>query len=174
MGQYYKAVLKDRKCRTWKSYNPTGSMKLTEHGYVNDYFVNYIKYLIFDLPTRVVWAGDYADNEKGKEDNLYFLAKRQKPNHKEALAFVQDARPRMKYLVNESKRLYVDYSKTKEGEDGDIYDPLPLLCAEGNGRGGGDYRGKNPDAIGTWARDFIYVTNKVPDGYKEIEPFVNA
>lgn len=35
--------------------------------------------------------------------------------------------------------------------------PLPLLTAEGNGRGGGDYHEQNPDIelVGTWARDSI-------------------
>ena len=59
---------------------------------------------------------------------------------------------------------------------------MSLLCADGNGRGGGDYRemhDKNEnlipndyDLVGRWAYDRIYITNdrtKVK-GYKKITP----
>jgi hypothetical protein len=45
---------------------------------------------------------------------------------------------------------------------------LPLLTAEGNGRGGGDYRGENENLIGSWARDIISVEMEIPDGYDEL------
>jgi hypothetical protein len=40
------------------------------------------------------------------------------------------------------------------------------MTCEGNGRGGGDYRG-DEDYVGSWARDIISVSNVVPEGYSE-------
>lgn len=51
--------------------------------------------------------------------------------------------------------------------------PLPLLIAEGNGRGGGDYDSqKYPDLdkVGIWARNLIRVSDEKPaKGYKELK-----
>jgi hypothetical protein len=45
------------------------------------------------------------------------------------------------------------------------FHPLPILTAEGNGRGGGDYRGADEDLVGTWARDVISVEMEAPADY---------
>jgi hypothetical protein len=42
-----------------------------------------------------------------------------------------------------------------------------LLTAEGNGRGGGDYKGSNEHLVGTWARHVISVEKEIPDDYAE-------
>ena len=40
----------------------------------------------------------------------------------------------------------------------------------GNGNGGGDFYGQDGDnVIGTWARDIVSVSNKMPEGYKELK-----
>jgi hypothetical protein len=65
------------------------------------------------------------------------------------------------YLVNHTKKQYVD--KRKE----EIH-PLPLLTAEGNGAGGGDYRGDNEILCGDWARDVISIETEPPVGYEEL------
>ena len=49
-----------------------------------------------------------------------------------------------------------------------IIHPLPILCSDGNGRGGGDYNGTNMDFVGRWAYDKIYTDNNVPNGYKKL------
>lgn len=75
-----------------------------------------------------------------------------------------------KYLVNHSKKEFVDKSKTPKDDDGWSIHPLPLLTCEGNGRGGGDYRGESK-MVGIWARDIIGVVTKksdIPKGFKEI------
>lgn len=48
--------------------------------------------------------------------------------------------------------------------------PLPLLTACGNGRGGGDYYDCYPDydKVGTWAFDFIELTREKHLGFKEV------
>jgi hypothetical protein len=48
--------------------------------------------------------------------------------------------------------------------------PLPLLTADGNGRGGGDYNGEGIDHVGTWARDRISLMKEIPEDFTEITP----
>jgi hypothetical protein len=147
-----------------------------EHSYVKNPMVLYIKDMIFCTPMRIVWGGDYADNEKGKGSNLYCLAKEQQiltiNGIENIVETLKKKEPKFRYLVNDSKKLFVDYSKIIPDEYGYSIDPLPLLCAEGNGQGGGDYWGTNMELVGSWARDFIYTATSNPAeyGYKEIVP----
>jgi len=64
--------------------------------------------------------------------------------------------------VNHTKKEYV--VKPRKGE----YHPLSLLTAEGNGRGGGDYRGSGD--VGRWARDIISMEDDIPEGYTAYDP----
>ena len=70
------------------------------------------------------------------------------------------------YLVNHTKRQYVQMRK--DGELNRGIHPLPLLVSEGNGRGGGDYYGRNQELCGTWTRDIISVEENIPDNYMEL------
>lgn len=72
-----------------------------------------------------------------------------------------------KYIVNLDKKEAVAMPEYKEDEW--TIHPLPLLCASGNGRGGGDYHGINVRKVGIWAYDRIGMTNELPDGFKLIE-----
>jgi hypothetical protein len=72
-----------------------------------------------------------------------------------------------RYIINHSKKQFVDKMASKAEEEGMKYHPLPLLTCEGNGRGGGDYRGDSP-LIGSWARDVISVEVEAPADYKEL------
>jgi hypothetical protein len=49
-----------------------------------------------------------------------------------------------------------------------ILHPLSLLTAEGNGAGGGDYRGSNEIIVGSWARDVISIDEEIPENYTEL------
>lgn len=176
MGQYYKPTLKQKGAKNWQSYRPLdfdNGAKLMEHSYIGNSFVSYIKKLILRKKMQVVWAGDYADGEKGKmnlygdERNLYDLSNTENPKDK---SVSQEELAEMLYVVNHTKRQFVDYSKVEEDTYGFRIDPLPLLTAEGNGRGCGDYHGSNMRIIGSWARDFISVESFVPNGYTEIVP----
>ena len=170
MGQYFKPMIKQKGDKNWTAFNSwdfDNGAKLMEHSYIGNPFVSYIKKLILSTPTQVVWAGDYADNEKGKDGNLYDLTDEVKPKYKKV---GKQTLAKMRYLVSHSKKLYVDYSKVEKDTYGYRIDPLPLLTAEGNGRGGGDYEGSNMRLIGSWARDIISVEREIPIGYAEIIP----
>ena len=108
--------------------------------------------------SRVVWAGDYADKEPNLDKNLDALAGDEKvitPNERIAKKY--------RFLVNHTKKQYVD----KETLESNIH-PLPLLLSEGNGRGGGDYRGSDETMCGLWARDLISVEEESPEGYAQL------
>ena len=75
-----------------------------------------------------------------------------------------------RYIVNHSQKVFVNKSKVPT-RDGFALHPLPLLTCEGNGRGGGDYRGSRrlqEPLVGSWARNSISVEEEAPQGYTEI------
>lgn len=77
---------------------------------------------------------------------------------------------RFKYLVNHDKKQFIDKSKVPLDGDGWQIHPLPLMTCEGNGRGGGDFRGESK-LVGSWARDVISVTSKksdIPKDFQEV------
>ena len=50
--------------------------------------------------------------------------------------------------------------------------PLPILLAIGNGKGGGDYCGRNAGCAGRWCVDspYLELSMENPDGYAEFAP----
>lgn len=182
MGQYYKAVVSTTK-EYVSSYDFDCGAKLMEHSWMKNPFLKFVESLIAEggswYGKPLVWAGDYADPEtdengnviKGKNDdgseydaNLYDLkencikpSKEFNPKH-------------YRYIINETKKQFVDKNKCPDDGDGWRIHPLPLLACEGNGYGGGDYNGDNMDNVGVWARDVITVSTKKPKGYTEIIP----
>jgi hypothetical protein len=165
MGQYYKAVvLKDNKKTVEKfvtSWSYGNGSKLMEHSWIKNPFVKSFESLIHNNPKRVVWAGDYADECKGLKTNVYDRCNDKlevKPNELN----ISDSR----FVINHSKKMFVDKRKVLDNDGWQIH-PLPLLTCEGNGRGGGDFRGES-DFVGSWARDLISVSKDLPNGYKEL------
>ena len=174
MGQYYNVVILDSHSnviRAWMcahSYNY--GVKLVEHCSANSEFVSTVESQICPegafYRCAIVWAGDYADVEAAPSGtavpsgttNLYSMIDMHPHSKKGIRPTVRDmaAYP---YIVNWTKRLYVD--KTKEH----MIHPLPLLTAEGNGRGGGDYYGTSMNLVGTWARDELSVEAAIPEGF---------
>ena len=179
MGQYYKAILlKEKKSsktkekiKTWLySWDYESGLKLMEHSWMKNPFVKAVENKLSEEPQRVVWAGDYADeeddsvfiNSDGEEQkyNLYDLAS-------DATKLGDKVEPKhFRYVVNHTKKTFVDKNKVPKDNEGWRIHPLPLLTVEGNNRGGGDFRGESP-LIGIWARDLISVSTKKPKEYSE-------
>ena len=164
MGQYYFPMYlsADGKILAWMdplAYN--NGMKLTEHCYMKNPFVNTFEWgLVVGAPfykARVVWAGDYAEPEHEGE-NLHYMCSQYtliRPNPRG---------PGPRYILNHTKKLFVDKEKVP-AMGGRTYHPLPILTAEGNGRGGGDI---NPSPlVGSWARDEISVEDS-PHDFEEL------
>lgn len=184
MGQYYIAVILGPEptngepkefIRVWlESHGYGGGSKLMEHSYINNGFTNAVERLLSPLgphwKSRVVWAGDYADKEPGYDEegnNLAWIAY-EKEEGKQQAPSGESLPSEYRYVVNHTKRQYVDKSRSLIDGYGFQIHPLPLLTAEGNGRGGGDYRGRDESLVGTWARDVISVEKEVPEGYSEL------
>lgn len=180
MGQYYNAIiLNDKKTqpKAWvyshdikfpfkradgSIYMMGNGVKLMEHSWIKNEFVQAFESLILRKPEYVVWAGDYADNVKGCKTNLY---DRCKDNTK----VIPTERPTLvqtRFIINHDKKEFVDKTKVPS-KDGWRVHPLPLLTCDGNGRGGGDFRGES-SLVGRWAYDKISVDSKKPIGYTEL------
>ena len=174
MGQYFKPVfLKDKDDAFspevvqgyMKSWSYSNGSKLMEHSYIGNDFVGAVESLLAEgakfYQSRIAWAGDYASNEEGIDNNLYGLCEHSK-----------EYKPRVpkktfRYVINHSKKEFVDKHKVPPMNDGWKIHPLPLLTRASEQGGGGDYRGEE-NIIGSWARDEISVSNNKPEGFDEI------
>jgi hypothetical protein len=176
MGQGYNAIILDESgniIRTWiNPHNYNNGYKLMEHSYIGNNFVSVVEFLLSPegmfYKSRLVWAGDYADTELTSDDdnNLYHMSF--DLGGRESVGLPKADTSTYRYIVNHTKKLYVDKNLEFSGN----IHPLPLLTAEGNGRGGGDYSGASEDLVGTWARDVISVEKDLPAGFTELEcPF---
>ena len=162
MGQYFQpSIIKLNEDGSLKevtawgySHDYNNGLKLMEHSYIGNNFVNTIENLLFENPCNLVWAGDYADPEPGSEHNINSLGdddNRMGPGNEKTYT-------KRVYVKNHTKMEYIKVTKDTRGL---VVHPLPLLTAEGNGRGSGDYRGSSSD-VGIWARDLISVSDKEP------------
>ena len=192
MGQYYHQIILGENRKSIKAFfyahKYGNGLKLMEHSYVNNNLVNaVVNYLLDHNGGRLVWAGDYADNEtvtlpvaetlpiwqkevaegrttlshtafrktsplcqKESEETLYSRC-----NGDGVLDYDDSERDAVYAFVNRDKKeLFILWDCVVDVNGYRVH-PLPLLTAEGNGRGGGDYWGSNQRFVGTWARDFI-------------------
>ena len=180
MGQYYKPVILGEKTeenhetvKAWMySHEYDNRLKLMEHSYQGNNFVSTFEKQLSRKgdyhKSRVVWSGDYADNEpdlkiiyEGKEHNANLYSLCNCENEIKPKVSKTDTYP---YILNHTKKLFVDKNKVPEIKDweGAKIHPLPLLTCEGNGRGGGDFRGDEKGIVGSWARDVISVEKTNP------------
>jgi hypothetical protein len=168
MGQYYYPIILDSegKIVAWMcAHEYSNGLKLMEHSFIGNNFVSAFEWGLTPKgsfhKSRVVWAGDYADVEESGE-TLYTLC--EEDTHIAPPSYTVD----YPYIVNHTKKQFVDKDKVSANRAGYKIHPLPLLTCEGNGRGGGDYRPEDHPLIGIWARDVISVEKEKPDGYVEI------
>jgi hypothetical protein len=168
MGQYYYAVILDANgwIRAWMA--PGFGAKLMEHSYLGGIGVGTFEWELTPEGrhhmSRVAWCGDYADVEPGLGKNLHLICNERNDLMLAPTAVTLGDHP---FLVNHTKRQFVDKNKVPKGLGGFQIHPLPLLTCEGNGRGGGDFDGTSP-LIGSWARDVISAEKTAPDGFTEL------
>jgi len=166
MGQYYKAVIIEENKTTPKAFFSPWSYdngaKLMEHSWQKNRFVKVVEAFLKENPQRVVWAGDYAEKEDGGDKNLYDLVRElEEAKGKPILS------AKFIFVVNHSKKQFIDKTKGLKDADGWKIHPLPLMTCEGNGQGGGDFYGDSP-LVGDWARDLISIEKEVPADFKEV------
>lgn len=178
MGQYYRqAIEQDGNLDIFDAHSGEGwnGVKLMEHSWIGNSFMDAISERIHNNPANIVWCGDYANEPQDfvtidwiNYETIYPKACRERQCLEELPERFDYSH---KYLVNHTNKCYVDFdlymSKCKD-KDGWIIHPLSLLTAVGNGRGGGDYHDDCIDyyMVGAWAGNNIEITDKVPDGYE--------
>ena len=172
MGQYYKPVSVEKRQHVY-SHRYDNGLKLMEHSWIGNQFVGVVEDLIAEGGAwhgdSIVWAGDYADEEKNRKSNLYSLCKTEiQP---------EVSKNKYRYVINLDTKEYVDTKKVPlsdiyEDEDGKEWPfaihPLPILTCEGNGRGGGDLH-KEDELVGKWARHRVSVSKTKPAGFTEMD-----
>ena len=193
MGQYYTPILfKGNKKVAFYSHAYNNGLKLMEHSYVGNKFVEtIIKYMLENGGKyHMAWVGDYADDfvKDGNIENTPLVQKfiaYEKDENK-----IYESAPKAGPMENSMQLIFLNHTK-KEYVDMENYiednpgtpvwgtrvHPLPLLTAIGNGYGGGDYH-KEDKLVGSWATDEIEVVDWIEDDnikktYKEIRPIFN-
>ena len=200
MGQYYHPTMIDEEGNiTWiNTHAYDNGLKLMEHSYIGNSVMNAVFGQIKDHPLRIAWMGDYSDGELGDPyehklmrtaflhiyNTVYGEEQEKHLIRPEPMTF--DLTSTGWYLVNHSQRQYISMDaymsrnrweavwkdwKTGATETyGMCINPLSLLTACGNDRGGGDYHAGFPDynKVGLWAFDKIELTQKKPVQYQEV------
>ena len=191
MGQYYYGCslktkeyvcahdIKERfKNDEGKMVSCFNGLKLMEHSWIKNSFMRAIESLLIPggkwHKHPIVWAGDYADNEPEQNINLHTIVSGGGEEGEGIDGCIipkpltQKQSDSFRFIVNHTKKTFVDKTAVPD-RDGWIIHPLSLLTAEGNGSGGGDFRGNDPKKlIGSWARDIISIEKKAPADFKEI------
>lgn len=180
MGQYFVPVL--GKNRIEKESDILGffythdydcGLKLMEHSWINNRMMNAVTYFLENNgPCHIVWTGDYADETFKLNDydiTLHDLCFKKKESLKISSSAPEDyTLPR--YLVNYDKNKFVDLEKCPKDNDEWQVHPLPVLTADSNGRGSGDYSDKNNPLVGSWYNDLIGFEREKPENLEEIQP----
>lgn len=145
-------------------------LKLMEHAWMGNDFVNGVLEAIWDEPCQVAWVGDYADDPDdfgARYTPEVYMAVWGDEGLPDGRFDQMPTIHRDGYLVNVTRGQYVDLAEYAEAatykprwasEGGWCIHPLPLLTAIGNGRGGGDYHGAHMEMVGAWAMDEIEYT----------------
>jgi len=169
MGQYFTPTIIDSAGRVTAALDPSDygcGLKLFGHTRYDTTFMRAVELLLSaDGGARLVWAGDYAEDDPATGTNLYFAAQ---PRHFVRFAGLVDAigtgttavpggaAPAMRFVVNADRREYLDNHQLLADSDGYRRTPLPILTCEGSGAPYDDF------TMGRWARQRIYLTATPP------------
>ncbi len=167
MGQYYMPVIKrGNKLRRVYSHDFQNGLKLTEHSYIDNNFVNVVANELVDNPAQLYWLGDYAEESDFESPTMYkriygYAWEREKNSG----TTVENANDNFDwnkdwYYINETKKEFTLMPKPSNLDW--VFTPISLLTAIGNGRGGGDYHKEN-SMVGYWAGDKVYLSQNKPD-----------
>lgn len=181
MGQYYKPTIQAtkyvenrkeiRKLFVFDPYDLNYGVKLCEHTHRDSEVVRLVTNLMYELnkqgwATQLVWLGDYANPSFGEEPDLYGSLKYTEVQFRkeddvivsamvDGFDGVIDMTQEHHYLVNHDRNEYINTA-----DNVGTYSQLALLTADGNGKGSGDYWGKNWRDVGLWRYHEISVMDK--------------
>lgn len=162
MGQYYNAVIEVNGKKDVYYHKVDGSYmvaKLMEHSYWGNPFVLAVASKLWNNKGRLAWVGDYADKDDSKWNEAF--ADAHTDDAREDLTY-NGFRLEGKYFLNHSLKLVIDLDKYKKllNDVAMVANPISLLTAVGNGKGGGDFfSGDGYEMIGTWAWDVVEIVS---------------
>lgn len=190
MGQYYKPMSLDTK-EYLVSHKYGNGLKLMEHSYYKNNFVAEVIHLLMNEwnTHQVLWSGDYSDNADYEwNENIFNEINPQKYNYSmtDYGAFKSCDLSEEEYEKVEKDVENITENYAFVNYDKEIYckldccpvingwqiSPIPLLLANSNGRGGGDYRSEHDyEKVGSWAYDKVGIIPNVnvPTSYKKVE-----
>ena len=154
MGAYYQAAIGKTR------YNGTGGLKLMEHRYLKNNYVNSVLNILENNPQPLVWLCDYTE-DNCEYTNLTW-------NNTEKVGLEETSKEPQRYILNHTKNLYIDRDEliTKmsfKQEDNWYIHPIPILCnSEDESMGGGDLHNDELRRA-TWCGDLISVQTNKPD-----------
>ena len=153
MGAYYEAAFEEDKIR-FNTQDCDNGLKLMEHSYIGNTYVNSIEAKLINNPKKLVWLCDY--HEKNKRTLLTWDT-----TNEESYKIIKDLTTK-RIIVNHSKREFINIDKIKElykkaGVTKYLVHPLPILCnSDEHSQGGGDYR-VDDNRRSSWCEDKIEV-----------------
>ena len=199
MGQYYyPTILREKNKRFYSeefyALDYDNGLKLTEHSYCGNHFVETVMAQLLNKPGRLAWMGDYHEvgdfavlnpdlpeiiekrfNEHYKCFTLPGYEGYCNGKHVRHYSKPEEVEERQgRFIINHDKKCYIDMVEYEKdnltcAEDDDWhFHPIPLLTAVGNGRGGGDFHGIGEEDVGCWAGDLLEVRNAKPNGYENV------
>jgi hypothetical protein len=184
MGQYFIAVVQATKYNEKRKFlkkqfiiKPTYS-KLLAHSDINDFEPRLVANLMHQLyiegwSTQLVWLGDYHQENFGSKKLYEKLRDKVTPYEMRQVndeTFVKfegvgefSIEKDYRYLINSEKCEYIDFKKYLIDDNLDcLLHPLPMLTADGNGKGNGDYfNQENWRDVGRWKYDTIIVSDEL-------------
>ena len=154
-------------------------VKLMEHSWWQNSFVNAFSEFLYNEPSRVAWVGDYADEPD--DFNFPNCSAFYVPYYGEVWGdsvsaigvSSSDFTLDNKFLLNHDTNQFVDldaYKAACTDKHGWCIHPLPLLTAVGNDRGSGDFHAGNIgfEFVGLWAWQLISFADSPPSDFLKI------
>jgi len=119
---------------------------------------------------RVIWAGDYGpvtENGRNVYSNLWQDYNDRRVKDEAGIKFDF----KLKYILNYTKKEWVDCSKVSFSYDTLRVSALAALTATPMGGNGGDFKGVGLEHVGKWSGDFICSTtakSRIPRSYTQL------
>jgi hypothetical protein len=168
MGQYFTPILLNSTGTIVHALEPAdygSGEKIYGHTRAHSPLLTAVHALLArDGGARLVWAGDYADDEPGHDTNLYYLIgpahfvrfagllNSHHPSTTPNAALPQGITHNSRgFVSNPDKGHYIDTANLPLDDDGVPRHPLPTLTGDGG-----------PGHVGPWARDRLYYTTSHP------------
>lgn len=181
MAQYFIAVIQATKYNEKRKFVKKQFVikpfyqRLVAHSLTIDFEPRLVTNLMHQLyvegwSTQLVWLGDYHQENFGCKKLYEKLRNKVTPYKIKSEKYIKfegvgefSIEKDYRYLINSEKCEYIDFKKyLTDGDLDNLFHPLPMLTADGNGKGNGDYfNQENWRDVGRWKYDTIIVSDEL-------------